>query len=180
MIFSKKIQKSLHSLLTPDLVVEKCPDISLNIFQKNGIRSILMDLDNTFISPKASLVPEKSKQWIQSLLDSNYDVYIITNNSNIERLNKIYKQLKIPILASAKKPLAFALEEFSLQYNIQFEDSAFIGNQLLTDVLVANWLGCYSILTDSFEDKLSLVKTVQQDFETFIRFQWLTKNYSRQ
>lgn len=177
-ILHKNVKVFLKKMLTPDLVVDSLTSLPVKVLKDKGIEYVLLDMDNTFLAPDKSEVSPKFKQWIQDAKNQYMQVYIVTNNSNKAKVEKIAKVLEIGALYRAIKPFAFALEEFAYQYDIRFEKSALIGNQLLTDVLSANWTGCYSVLTEPVDKQLSFVKTLQQDIEDFIRKNWLNTKVS--
>ena len=172
-LFHPNVKEFARTLLTPDMVVECLTSVSIKSLKEKNIEYALLDMDNTFLAPNTYDISLKFKQWIQDAKNQHIKVFIVTNNSNKLKVQKISKELDILALCKAMKPLSFSLEEYAYQYDIHFDKAALIGNQLFTDILLANWLGCYSILTEPVEKKMSFVKTIQQDLEDYIRLNWL-------
>lgn len=174
-LIHSNVSKFLKTLLTPDLVIDSLVSLPIKALKEKEIEYVLLDMDNTFLAPDKKDISPNFRQWIVDAQNQNLHVFIVTNNRNRKKVEYVAKALDIKALYCAIKPFPFALEEFAYQHDIHFEKSTLIGNQLFTDVLSANWLGCYSILTEPVDKKLSLVKTIQQDIEDYIRLNWLTQ-----
>ena len=169
----KDVKALIKTLLSPDMVVSKIQDLSLIELKEKGYDTLLLDMDNTFVGRRSVSVSLSIRKWIEEAKELNFFVYIITNNVHKKRLERISTPLDLSSLMDAKKPFVSNIEEMAYQYNIDFKHVVFVGDQLFTDVLSANLLGCYSVLTDPVEKKLQFIKTFQRDIEQYIRFKWL-------
>ena len=69
-------------------------EITLSKLQKEGIDSLLIDVDGTLINRKSTRIPKAVKDWI---LESKkfFSLYLISNNPSEKRISKIAKDLEI-------------------------------------------------------------------------------------
>ena len=117
-------------------------EIDLNNLKSMGKKVILTDLDNTLV---ASDVAEPTKEILEFLNTAKalgFEIYIVSNN-NQGRVEKFAKNLGIEAHHSALKPLRAKSSKILKKYNPI--EVVFIGDQMMTDILVANRLGVYSI-----------------------------------
>lgn len=170
----RDVKQLLKDLLSPNLIVSGIQDIVLNDLKDQGYDTLLLDMDNTFVGPNSLNISLSARKWIQVASEMQFSVYIVTNNRRKKRVEAISKQLNLSSLMCARKPFICNIEELAYQYNLDFKHVIFVGDQLFTDVLVANLLGSYSILTDPVEKKLQFIKMLQKDLEQLIRFKWLS------
>ena len=90
----------------------------------------------------------KTVQFLNDL-KSNFKLAIVTNNKNIDYINKAKSQVDIPIYSNAKKPnpkvLLLACEEL----NVEPKNTAMIGDRPLSDILGGINADMTTILVDS-------------------------------
>ncbi len=161
-------RRIIQSLLTPQLRCQQIEDIPLQALYDRGYIHLLLDLDNTILSPRYRDVSLRSLNWVSKAQSIGFDVWLISNNHDHYRVARAAKQLGIRGLYRANKPSSIALREYAKQHNIDLKSSVVVGDQLLTDVLVANWVRAYSIWVSPLDRQLTLIKTLQKEFETWL------------
>lgn len=161
-------RRIIRSLLTPQLRCAQLEDIPLQDLYDRGYLHLLLDLDNTLLSPRLRDISLRTLNWVNKAHSIGYDVCIISNNHDHYRVTRAAKQLGIRGLYRANKPGTIALRDYAKQYNIELKSSVLVGDQLLTDVLVANWVRAYSIWVDPMDRQLTFIKTLQKEFETWL------------
>ncbi len=141
-----KINFIWFNYFRPTWYFDNINDINLNSIQKKGIKYIFCDLDNTLV-PHFSHYPNKNcSLFFQKLHELDFKVFIISNN-NKKRVENFCNLLKVDdFVYNAKKPFVKKIKKIIKKHNIKIEDSIFIGDQFITDILVANRLGAKSIL----------------------------------
>lgn len=131
--------------LTPDFMVRSITDITPEMLKDNGIRLLLMDLDNT-MSPYKVLEPsEDVVKWAEHMKESGITLYIVSN-SKTQRPELFAKRLGIGFCMRAKKPSTKAILAAAELNNARREETALVGDQIFTDVLGANRAGVWSFL----------------------------------
>lgn len=165
----KNKRKSLSYLLTPDRMFEKFDDITPEFLLSNGIRALLIDIDNTLAPYEQESPDERIFNWFSSIRAAGISASLVSNN-HCERVELFNKDLGLPAYPDCGKPktknLLLAIEKMGAT----LENSASIGDQLLTDALAAHRLGIPAYIVPPIKDKKNL----------FFRFKrWLEKPYIR-
>lgn len=145
-------------IFRPTYHAQSVYDIDINFYKKHGFKNVIVDLDNTLDSYKLFEPSVRAKELIKRLLASGIDVFIISNNHS-GRVNRYADSLHLPFLANARKPFKKRILQYIAMMKIDVAKTVLIGDQLLTDVVVANKIGLSVVLTE---------KIVQED-------QWTTK-----
>lgn len=114
-------------------------DISLDDLYHRGIKSILLDLDNTIIVWDESKVPPAIRQWIQRGKKNGF-MFCLLSNSYTSRAKRIATELDIPVVAPALKPLPFGYWRAMKLLKATAPNTVMVGDQLFTDMLGAHLL----------------------------------------
>ena len=127
----------------PTQAVEHVHQIDLAALKSQGIRHILLDLDNTITPWRSTDVPEATAAWIEAAR-RDFRVCIVSNTTKLKRLGALREKLGIECLGFANKPwgVARALRKLG----IAREETVIVGDQLMTDVFGAHLAGIRSIL----------------------------------
>jgi hypothetical protein len=152
--------------LIPRLTVNTVYDINLQMLADQGIRGVITDLDNTLVGAKAPYATPELQAWLQKLRKSGFQVVIVSNN-NKDRVSKFAQPLLIPFIYRAKKPTSAAFHKALAIMNLKPEQTAVIGDQMLTDVLGGNRMGLFTILVQpiSMADEGFFTKVVNRRLE---------------
>ncbi len=149
--------------LEPNYNIESIYDIDIEELKNNGIKALFFDLDSTLMKSKSAKFSFKTVQFLNDL-KSNFKLAIVTNNKNIDYINKAKSQVDIPIYSNAKKPnpkvLLLACEEL----NVEPKNTAMIGDRPLSDILGGINADMTTILVDSIS------KDEESPIVRFVRF----------
>ena len=130
----------------PDIYAQSIYTINYKKLKKNGIKCLLLDLDNTIAPYKVTEPDQKVKELI-ARLEADFKV-IIVSNSGKNRLRPFKEKLNVDVAFSSKKPLKTKYKKILSLYKFKIDEVACIGDQLLTDILGANRMGFTSILVN--------------------------------
>ena len=122
-------------------------EISLSFFQKNKIKILLLDLDNTLDSYKQKEPSERAYALINELKSHNIRPIIISNNTG-GRVERYAKLLSIEFIARVGKPFKKRLLNALKEKNINIDDCLVVGDQLVTDILAGNRAKIKTLLTE--------------------------------
>ena len=154
----------IHKLLKlkqfiPHEFHESVYDIDLERLQKQGIKLILSDLDNTLISYDEDYPSQDNINFFKKVLEYGFEIVLVSNNVP-SRINNYVSSLKeqgfeIGGFANARKPLNLGLKKAYKSATTLYpkEEVVVIGDQLLTDVWGANRFDAYSILVNPIRKK---------------------------
>jgi HAD superfamily phosphatase (TIGR01668 family) len=122
-------------------------EVTPNFFHQQHVQYLCCDLDNT-LAPFDEMTPRANvKQWAKSLIDSGLTFLIISNNDE-QRVKLFADALGVDYLAKTGKPFKDKLLIFLKEKGYPKDKVIIIGDQLLTDVWLANRLGMKSLFTE--------------------------------
>lgn len=124
------------NLPIPKIMAKSIYDLKPEDFTKNGIKFLMMDLDNTLAPYHIHEATQELKNWLQSLSDADIELFILSNNHG-DRPKIFSKQLGIDYINRAKKPQCKNALAVIEQKGYKLSESALIGDQIYTDVLCA-------------------------------------------
>ena len=151
--------------LVPEYKFEKFDDVTAEFLVSLGIKGVLLDIDNTLEPYEHALPGEHVIFWLKSLSDNGIRTAIVSNN-NRERVELFNKEIGMPAYAKAGKPFRKNLIKAMSDIGTDSSNTAFIGDQILTDVWAAHNAGVLAILVPPINDKKDI----------FTRFKrWLEK-----
>lgn len=137
----------LLTYFKPSLFVDNIFDININNLKLQGFKMVICDLDNTLVPHFTRTPTFKVINFIKRIRDEGLKFVIVSNNTK-KRVNEFCKTLNVDgVIYGAMKPTLFKLKKFFNKNDVKLEDVIFIGDQIITDVWVANRLKCKSILT---------------------------------
>lgn len=158
----------------PTFYAPRLFDVTADFFKRNHIQYLCCDLDNT-LAPYDEMKPRPEvKRWIQSMIDAGLTFLIISNNDE-SRVQPFAAKLGVDYLAKTGKPFKDKLLMFLKQKGYAKDKVMVIGDQLLTDVWLANRLGMKSLFTEKLVSYDHWPTKPNRFIESFLK-----KRYQRQ
>ncbi|MBD1372869.1 YqeG family HAD IIIA-type phosphatase [Hazenella sp. IB182357] len=159
--------------MIPNLYVESIYAINLHELKDRGIKTVIVDLDNTLVESTRPEATPKLIKWLAQLKGLGFQVMIVSNN-NRNRVSTFASPLQIPFIYTAKKPLTLAFKRALKKMGSQKEETVVIGDQLLTDVFGGNRMGIYTILVTPVCETDGYLTRVNRRIERLL-FRWMEK-----
>ena len=125
-------------------------EIDLQELKSMGKKVIFTDLDNTLVGSAVKHPTPEIIAFVKKAKGLGFEMLIMSNN-NFQRVSLFAKDLDIVAHHKALKPLKLKMARILKQY--KRNEVVMIGDQLMTDVLVAKRLGLYTILVEPIELK---------------------------
>lgn len=119
--------------------------ITPEFLREKGLKGVVTDLDNTLIEWDRADATEELAAWFLMMKDAGIRI-IIASNNNEKRVKHFAKPLGIPYVHRAKKPLGRGFYAAMIQLGLRPQETAMVGDQLLTDVMGGNRMKMYTIL----------------------------------
>lgn len=129
----------------PTWMVQSIYSITAEQLREQGIKAVLIDLDNTLIAWNEPEATAESITWIQKIKEAGIQVLILSNNSG-SRIKKVAEILEVGYIPRSMKPTRRAFKLAEKKLNLSRDEMVMIGDQLITDVLGANRYQIRSIL----------------------------------
>ena len=119
----------------PTKYVDNILNITSEELIENGIKGVILDLDNTIIDKKGIEVQD-FENWKDMILKNGIKIVIVTNNFLKKRIEKVTNKYNLEYILFARKPNIKALVKAKEMMEIKdSENIAVIGDQVFTDVL---------------------------------------------
>lgn len=151
-------------LLYPDFCCKNIKEVTVERLEKNNIKGIILDVDNTLIDLKHNLL-EGAEEWCKELKKHNIKFCILSNSNNKEKIIKVAKALDVPYIYFGTKPLKRGFKRAQKKLNIEFKNLAIIGDQIFTDVIGGNRCNMYTILVEPIKDRKIFINKIKRKIE---------------
>ena len=138
----------MPSLLCPQWVFDDYTDVTADFLCEHGVKLLLSDLDFT-LAPKKQKEPDAAlKCWIDSLREGGVIFAILSNNRSPERVERFCTPLGIGYVGHAGKPGTRGFREAMARYGVREDETAMLGDKLLTDTLGARRSGVLMLMVE--------------------------------
>lgn len=165
-------------ILYPKQYLKNVTEFNIEMIKQNGIKGIILDVDNTLIDYYKNML-EGTEKWCKDLQKQGIKFCIASNSNKKEKVSSVAKQLDIPYIFFARKPLKMGLNKAKNIMGLKENEVAVIGDQIFTDVLGANRCKMYSVLVDPIEEKDIFITIIKRPIENCIKKRYekyLSKN----
>ena len=145
----------MKDFFTPTYMFGRFDEITPAFLKKKGIGALLIDIDNTLAPYEQPDPDDRIRAWFASLAENGIKVALVSNNHppRVERFNRT---LRLPAYADSKKPSKKTLLVAMEAIGATREETAMLGDQLLTDSFAGKHIGLPSIIVPPINDKKNL------------------------
>lgn len=165
---AEKKKKSVLRNFYPKYTFEKVEDIPYELISRDGIRLILMDMDNTLIDSNCEFSKEL-KKWVRNIKNKGVQLYIVSNSFSEKKVKKISKELGVKYFYKASKPSTKAFKKVCDNFpDISKKEILMIGDQLFTDIWGGNRFNINTVLVKRINKKENLVSKIKRPIERLI------------
>ena len=134
--------------MTPYRVFDSYRSITPAFFMRHGIRLLLCDLDYT-LAPKSQPEPDADlRRWLSDVRAAGVEVMILSNNRSPVRVERFCRDLGIDYVGHAGKPSSKGFRAAMEKAGVTPQQTAMLGDKLLTDVLGANRSGVLAVMVE--------------------------------
>ncbi len=137
-------------LPVPDLMLDSIYDLSPSDLAARGIRFVILDIDNTVAPYTVHTADRRLVDWAERLKAEKLELYVLSNNTG-ERPERFSSALGLPFRKKAWKPFTKNAKAVIAERGYLARETAFIGDQIYTDVCCAKWCGAYAVLVRPIE-----------------------------
>lgn len=141
--------------LTPSYMFGHYYEITPDFLLERGIRALLIDIDNTLAPYEQPDPDDRIRNWFRELERHGIKAALVSNNHppRVERFNAT---LGLPAYADSGKPSKRTLLIAMEAMGVGREETAMLGDQLLTDSYAGRHMGLPSIIVPPIHDKTNL------------------------
>ena len=133
--------------IRPDMVCRDVGSIDIDALGRMGVRALVFDLDNTLTLWNQYDVSENTMQWIDGCRALGIKMCICSNNHAL-RIQPVAGALGLDFIAEAGKPKPHAYLSACERLGARPDETAAVGDQLMTDVIGAKRAGLRAVLVN--------------------------------
>lgn len=154
--------------LKPEYFVDTIYDIDFDILRRDGINTILLDIDNTIVPFKTTTPEKKVIEWIELVKKEGFKICLVSN-CYPRRAHIISGKLDLPVIYMAKKPFKKGVVASLELVNSKSNEAIMVGDQIFTDVFAARLAGVKSILVEPMTTSDFFMTKIYRVLEFFVK-----------
>lgn len=135
------------TLFQPHYHCDALDAVPLDHLWQQGLRGLLLDLDNTLAHHDQYDLTPAARQWLQDAKSHGFRIALYSNAQQ-SRIRRMAALLELPETPRAYKPLNIGLRGNLRTLGIPASQVALCGDQLFTDLLAAKWGGMTAVLIE--------------------------------
>ena len=145
----------MKDLLTPTYMFGHYYEVTPAFLAEAGIRALLIDIDNTLAPYEQPDPDDRIREWFAALEENGIKAALVSNN-NPPRVERFNATLELPAYPDSGKPSKRTLLVAMRELGAELNETAMMGDQLLTDSYAGRHLGLPSIIVPPINDKKNL------------------------
>ena len=162
-------------ILTPEYIFRKIECIHPNFLARQGIRALVLDVDNTLTGDNSQVLEDSVQAWLQEMRAAGISLTIVSNNT-AGRVRPFAQRIGLDWVPLACKPLPLGLMIARHRLGVSKSQMAMVGDQIFADRMAAGLYGirCLFLLPRTPHDKAGSVK-FKRKFEPY----WIQRYYHK-
>lgn len=137
--------------LMPDYYFRCVADIPPAFLVRQGIRGLVLDIDNTLAHDDVCALPGETDGWLKQLAEAGIGAVIVSNNRE-QRACDFSALCGLPYVAQALKPAQQTVPRVLEMLRTAPDETAVVGDQLFTDISYGKAAGFVTILVEPLGD----------------------------
>ena len=159
--------------LIPDRLFDRYGEITPAYLKAQGITLLLSDLDFTLAAKSTRRPDQALRDWIAELQQAGITLMIVSNNRSGKRVTEFCADLGVGYQGHARKPSPQGLYAAMERAGAKREETAMLGDKLLTDVLAAKQAGVLALMVEPVGGPVTawqkVLHALQAPFKTVCR-----------
>ena len=139
-------------MIYPDAYFNKVEEITIEFLNKNAIKALILDIDNTLID-YSKIMTSSVENWAKNLKGQGVKIYILSNSNKKKKVENIAKILDVPYIYFGKKPLKMGFKKAKKELKEDSKNIAVVGDQIFTDIIGGNRCKMFTILVEPINEK---------------------------
>ena len=152
-------------ILTPEYIFRKIECIHPDFLARQGIRALVLDVDNTLTGDNSQVLEDSVQAWLQEMRAAGISLTIVSNNT-AGRVRPFAQRIGLDWVSLACKPLPLGLMVARRRLGVKKYQMAMVGDQIFADRMAAGLYGipCLFLLPRTPHDKARSVQ-IKRKFE---------------
>ncbi len=123
--------------------------IDKEFLDKNNIKALVLDLDNTLSMHGNPAAEAGVEEWLNNMRTLGIKMRVVSNNTT-KRVKPLADKLGLEFTANGAKPLTFGVTRAVKAMGADKKTTAVVGDQIFTDVMAGNLGGIRTVLVEPF------------------------------
>ena len=153
--------------LYPDAYLKNITEITLEFLNKNNIKGLILDIDNTLIDYDKKLL-DGTEKWCEDLKQNGIKLMILSNTNKVKKVEKVANILNLEYIYFAHKPNKKGFLKAQKLLELAPTQIATVGDQVFTDVWGGNRMKMFTILTEPIDKRDILITRLKRPFERIV------------
>ena len=137
--------------LLPSFITQSLTDLTPDFLERQGIRLLMLDFDNTIVPYTTTVPTDKMEAWLRRMVLSGITLCVVSNSTK-DRVRIFCDRYGIACITHAKKPFSKGIKECLTQFEMAPEQAALVGDQIFTDTLGGNCAGVKTVLVKAIDN----------------------------
>ena len=159
---------NIFKAMKPEKVYENVAQMPWGDLYRDGIRTALLDFDNTLGKDHATEPEEYSFKCVKMIEDHGIRCCLVSNAKS-GRSAKIAEILGIPVVTYANKPGTSGIIKAIALMESSASESVMVGDQVFTDVIAGNRSGCRTFMVEKLYKSEIWYVLLKRPFEKLVR-----------
>lgn len=161
------MKKLIKKYFKPDKSFKDVSEIDLEELKKEGIKGLIIDLDDTLVPSDKKIPIEFINSWLMKS-KKEFNVFILSNNSKPQYVQAFCDKFELPFIARAMKPRSKFLNQAIKKMNLNKQEVVIIGDRITTDILGGKILGIKAFLVKPLTQMPSKIQKLIYKIEAFL------------
>lgn len=162
------MQLNIFKAMKPEKVYVNLVQMPWDKFASEGIKTALLDFDNT-LGPDHATEPEEYSYKCVKMIEEHGIRCCLVSNAKSGRSAKIAEMLGIPVVTYANKPGTSGIFKAISLMKSSPEESLMVGDQVFTDVIAGNRAGVRTFLVEKLHKPEIWYVMLKRPFEKLVR-----------
>ena len=159
---------NIFKAMKPEKVYESLAGMPWQDLYNEGIRTALLDFDNTLGPDHATEPEDYSYQCVKMIEDTGIRCCLVSNAKS-GRSAKIAEMLGIPVVTYANKPGTSGVLKAIKLMDSSADKSLMVGDQVFTDVIAGNRSGVRTFMVEKLHKQEIWYVLLKRPFEKLVR-----------
>lgn len=162
------MQLNIFKAMKPEKVYVNLVQMPWDKFASEGIKTALLDFDNT-LGPDHATEPEEYSYKCVKMIEEHGIRCCLVSNAKSGRSAKIAEMLGIPVVTYANKPGTSGIFKAISLMKSSPEESLMVGDQVFTDVIAGNRAGVRTFMVEKLHKPEIWYVMLKRPFEKLVR-----------
>jgi len=158
----------------PNEYLNSVTEISIEFMNKNNLKGLILDVDNTLIDFNKVLSNEIIK-WCNELKQNGIKMCIVSNTNKLEKVRNVANKLDLNFYYFARKPFKSGFKKAQNYLELESENIGVVGDQIFTDIIGGNRMKMFSILVKPIDKRDILMTRIKRPLENLVIKSYIRK-----